>query len=65
MFNDGEEWRNQRRFVLKVLKDFGFGRKGLEGVLLEEADRMGDFFRSGRPCFSLYKFKRPQNLPLT
>ena len=47
LFNDGEEWRNQRRFVLKVLKDFGFGRKSLEGVLVEEADRMADFFRFG------------------
>ena len=52
LFNDGEDWRNQRRFVLKVLKDFGFGRKSLEGVLIEEADRMADFFRSDRPLSS-------------
>ena len=36
MFNDEEGWKAQRRYVLKTLKDFGFGKKGLEGVLLEE-----------------------------
>ena len=45
IFNDGEEWKSQRRFVLKTLKDFGFGKKSLEGVLLEEADSLADFFR--------------------
>ncbi|XP_023347441.1 methyl farnesoate epoxidase, partial [Eurytemora carolleeae] len=46
LFNDGEAWKTQRRFVLKTLKDFGFGKKGLEGVLVEEADKIGDLFRS-------------------
>jgi len=45
IFNDGEEWKNQRRFILKTLKDFGFGKKGLEGVLVEEADKLAEFFR--------------------
>ena len=51
MFNDEEGWKAQRRYVLKTLKDFGFGKKGLEGVLVEEADRMGDYFREtdGKP----------------
>ena len=51
MFNDEEGWKAQRRYVLKNLKDFGFGKKGLEGVLVEEADRMGDYFREtdGKP----------------
>ena len=51
IFNDGEEWKNQRRFILKTLKDFGFGKKSLEGVLVEEADKLADFFREqqGKP----------------
>ncbi len=44
LFNDGEAWKSHRRFSLKTLKDFGFGKKSLESVLLEEADRMVDFF---------------------
>ena len=42
LFNDGQSWKAQRRYALKTLKDFGFGKKGLEGVLVEEADRLAD-----------------------
>ena len=31
--SDGSEWSDQRKFALKHLKDFGFGRAGLEGVI--------------------------------
>ena len=44
MFNDGPAWKSHRRFTLKTLRDFGFGKSSLEHVLIEEADRMGDFF---------------------
>jgi hypothetical protein len=43
IFNDGDAWKSHRRFSLKTLKDFGFGKKSLESVLLEESDRMVDF----------------------
>ena len=33
----GTLWSDQRRFAIKVLRDFGFGKKGLDGVLQEEA----------------------------
>ena len=58
MFNDEEGWKAQRRYVLKTLKDFGFGRKGLEGVLVEEADRMGEYFREkdGQPTLVVNLF---------
>ena len=35
---DGPEWTSQRRFALKHLKDFGFGRSGLEGVIQGEVE---------------------------
>ena len=35
---DGQEWTDQRRFALKHLKDFGFGRSGLEGVIQGEVE---------------------------
>ena len=44
IFNDGESWKSHRRFTLKTLKDFGLGKSSLESVLIEEADRMGEFF---------------------
>ena len=58
MFNDEEDWKAQRRYVLKTLKDFGFGKKGLEGTLVEEADRMGDYFREkdGQPTLVVNLF---------
>jgi len=38
IFTDGQEWTDQRRFALKHLKDFGFGRAGLEGVIQGEVE---------------------------
>ena len=35
---DGQDWVEQRRFALKHLKDFGFGRIGLEGVIQGEVE---------------------------
>jgi hypothetical protein len=36
----GQPWQDQKRFALKVLKEFGFGRKGLDGVIQEEGARL-------------------------
>lgn len=36
--SDGLRWQEHRRFALKHLKDFGFGKIGLEGVIQEEAE---------------------------
>ena len=44
IFNDGSAWKSHRRFSLKALKDFGFGKSSLDHILIEEADRMGEFF---------------------
>ena len=43
---------------MKTLKDFGFGKMGLENVLIEEADRIGDYFREldGKPTLVLNLF---------
>lgn len=42
----GAHWAVQRRFALKTLKDFGFGKKSLESVINNEIDEVIQCFRS-------------------
>ena len=51
LFNDSDAYRNQRRYIHRVLKDFGFGKASLESVLLAEADQIVDHFSglNGKP----------------
>jgi len=38
MFSEGPFWVEQRRFTLRHLRDFGFGKKSVENVIREEAE---------------------------
>ena len=51
LFNDSDEYRSQRRYVHRTLRDFGFGKASLEHILLGEADQIVDYFSSlkGKP----------------
>ncbi|XP_051802861.1 cytochrome P450 2J2-like isoform X10 [Acanthochromis polyacanthus] len=51
IFNSGHNWRQQRRFALSTLRYFGFGKKSLEPVILEEFTHCAEEFRSfkGKP----------------
>ena len=42
MFANGKEWQEQRRFTLKNLRDFGFGKLSMEGLILEEVQKCNE-----------------------
>lgn len=40
LLTDGELWKEQRRFLIRHLKEFGFGRRGMEEIAQQEAVHM-------------------------
>jgi cytochrome P450 len=46
MMTDGARWTSQRNFTVKQLKNFGFGKKSLEGGICEEANAIVDHILS-------------------
>ncbi|CAB3386700.1 Hypothetical predicted protein [Cloeon dipterum] len=38
IFNDGDDWREQRRFTLRHMRELGFGKMSLEGVIHAEVE---------------------------
>ena len=43
---EGAQWLGQRNFTVKQLKNFGFGKKDLEGVIVEEARDLVEYIDS-------------------
>ena len=46
LFADGPTWAEQRRFTLRHLREFGFGKNAMETLILEEARDLFDGFRT-------------------
>lgn len=40
---DGDKWKQQRRFVLRVLRDFGVGRMLIEQQIMKEVEIFIDY----------------------
>ena len=47
VFNEGDSWQQLRRFTLKTLKEFGFGKTGMRELVMEEVEHFLDHLREG------------------
>ncbi len=45
ILSNGNYWRQQRRYVLKNLKDFGFGKSSMEDSLNEDVQKLLEHFK--------------------
>ncbi|OQV12036.1 Cytochrome P450 2J2 [Hypsibius exemplaris] len=48
IFTDGEAWKEQRRFALTTLREFGMGKTWLQDLIIEEAQELIEDFKSYR-----------------
>lgn len=51
----GKVWEEQRRFVIRQLRDFGFGKSSMEAVMLEEVNELIERFvaKKGEPIYDI------------
>jgi len=62
LLSDGSTWAEQRRFTLRTLRDFGFGKSGMEEMISEEVELFLEEIRKseGEP----FNFANQFNLPI-
>ncbi|XP_043935447.1 cytochrome P450 2C15-like [Protopterus annectens] len=46
----GQQWKEQRRFVLMLLRNFGLGTKTMENMIIEEAKYLVKYFEDKNGC---------------
>ena len=63
--SEGEEWKEQRRFTLRVLKDFGLGKSSMESLIQEEVEAFNDNLKQqcGTPINIRNRFNISGTLP--
>ncbi len=45
IMSNGPYWKEQRRFTLRNLRDFGFGKTSREDVIMAEATKLCDAYK--------------------
>ena len=53
----GQSWTEQRRFAIRNLRDFGFGKKDMEGLIMDEVKEILEWIknRNGEPIHELHR----------
>lgn len=62
MFSNGDEWKEVRRFSMRHLRDFGFGKSSMEGLIHDEVDKCLELVRREVGTETCLKFKL--NIPI-
>jgi cytochrome P450 len=57
VFSQGQHWKEQRRFALRTLRDFGFGKSSMQGLINEEVAKLVEELSglTGKPTNLAYR----------
>lgn len=69
LYSEGKTWVDQRRFALRTLRDFGFGKQGMEEMIQDEVEMFKNLISQVQSnayrndeCYSYNTFRMELNL---
>jgi hypothetical protein len=51
LMSGGNYWKEQRRFILRTLRDFGFGKSSMESLITEEMQKLCEKLKTDSKVF--------------